>query len=619
MANSTVHRALRVLQRRGAAEVGRRAVRHFQRQWENRRFVRATAPSPEELARERKTVFSRPLCFSIIVPLYNTSREMLEEMTASVQAQSYADWELCLADGSDDSHGYVGEFCRQLAASEPRVRYQKLERNGGISENTNACLHMARGDYFALLDHDDLLMPHALYEVRDAIEKTGADFLYSDEMIFRSPNRRRIIGIRMKPAFSPDTLRANNYICHLTCFSRELLERAGEFRREYDGSQDHDMILRLTGRAKGIAHISKVLYLWRSSPASTASDINSKTYAIQAGRGAVKAFLREQQGIDAEVESTEVFPTMYRVRYPIDGNPSVRVILDARRGKPEEPQLRRLQEKAGWTRCAWTVLVPAEDMPRGKTPPAGAGAGGQNEEPAIAAANTARMEPEPSLAAAVHWLCAGKTESRRALWARAAAESREEYLLFLSDLPAEASDGWIRELLSLAQQPHVGAVGPKILFTRGEVRQAGIVLGMGPQGLAGRLSFRGDGDAEDAFFGQLAVVEDVAAVADGLMISREKYEAAGGFDQEYRDALFEVDLCVRLLEKGYYNVYTPHARLWMGKARDVRFDVGREYASYPADAAIFRERNAAALRGGDPCYNPNLSLKYENWRIRADG
>jgi len=361
--NQTAKKTVRYLREMGLWATMKKAGRHFGRKRDERRFEEKMWPSEEERKRQKETVFSHPLRFSVVVPLYNTPADVLKEMIDSVCGQTYSDWELCLADGSDDAHGEVGDFCRQRAAAEPRIRYRKLERNGGISENTNACLDMAEGEYISLLDHDDLLMPNALYEVRNAIEKTGADFLYSDELIFRSPKVTRIIGIRVKPGFSPDTLLTNNYICHLTVFSRELLARAGGFRSEFDGSQDHDMILRLTHRAGGIAHISKVLYLWRSLPTSVASDINSKTYAINAGRSAVETFLREEKGINAEVESTEVFPTMYRIRYPMEGKPRVRVILDARKEKAGwEKKVRDLQKSAGWEDCRWTVTANPESL-----------------------------------------------------------------------------------------------------------------------------------------------------------------------------------------------------------------------------------------------------------------
>ena len=591
MANvkKTAEKAVRYLMEKGIRETARRTALHFGRKRAEKSFVRKMQLSPEELERQRAAVFSRPLRFSVVVPLYNTPEDLLKETIDSVCQQTYDGWELCLADGSDEAHSGVGKYCLERAEAESRILYRKLEKNGGISENTNACLEMATGDYIALFDHDDLLMPNALYEMRSAIEKTNADFLYSDEMIFRSPRRDKPAGIRMKPGFSPDSLRANNYICHLTVFSRELLEKTGGFRKAFDGSQDHDMILRLTDRAERIAHISKVLYLWRSIPGSTASDIRSKTYAIDAGRSAVESFLRERRGISARVESTEVFPTMYRVFYPIGGEPGVRVIVDARRelGSIEE-KIKALKASAGWEKCSWTVL---EGSGEGPSPRNGTG----------------RPEYES--------IVLPPQESRRAAWNLAGGRGEEEYLLFVDGIPEAKESGWLKELLSHAQLEHTGAVGPKIHFARGDVRHAGVVIGMGPEGVAGRAYYMADADSA-GYFGQMAVVENVAAVTDCLMVSREKWKEAGGFSDKYGDALFDVDFCLRLLEKGYYNVFTPHACLKLGKAKDTSFDVGKEYAGYAKDAAAFRSRNDAWLKAGDPCFNPNLSLKYEDWRIR---
>ena len=586
MANlgKTAQKSLKYLVRTGPRETARRAALHFGRKRAERHFVARMTPAPEELALQRKTEFKKEILFSVAVPLYNTPEDLLREMIDSVIAQSFENWELCLADGSDAEHAVVGEICRELAAREPRIRYLKLTENRGISENTNAALEMARGDYIALLDHDDLLMPNALYEVRAAVDKTGADFLYSDELIFQSPRIDRVIGIRFKPSFSPDSLLTNNYICHLAVFSRELLEKAGRFDRRFDGSQDHDLVLRLTHRARGIAHIAKVLYLWRSIPSSVASDIYSKSYAIEAGRSAVERFLREEKKTEASVESTDVFPTMYRVRYLFEEEPTVRVILDARKEKPDwRNRLDALRCSAGLKECAWTVIGAENgDGFTGLLPRAG--------------------------------------ERRSEIWARAAAESAEEYLLFADGVPGAASDGWLREMLGHARQDHVGAVGPKICFQNGFVRHAGVLIGTGPEALAGRAYFMEDED-NVGYFGQLAVVENVSAVTDCLLISRRKYEEAGGFSPAYGDSLFDVDLCLRLLEKGYYNVFTPHAAMKMGRTGDAPVDVGRETGDYARDAETFRKRNAKILRGVDPCFNANLDPGHMDWRIRdvSDG
>ena len=285
-------------------EIAKRKVRKYLR-----RLNREPRPAGTEASGKDAGVK-----FSILVPLYNTPEAFLREMIGSVRGQTYANWELCLADGSDAAHAYVGETCRRLAEEDPRIRYRKLEKNGGISENTNACIAMATGDYIALFDHDDLLHAAALEENVRAIRETGADFLYSDEMVFESPDRGKILATHFKPDFSPESLLTNNYICHLSVFKTSLLQEVGGFRKEYDGSQDIDLILRLTGRAEKVVHIPKVLYFWRSHPTSVAADVTTKPYAVEAGRRAIRDFLAASRGIEAVVESTEAFPTLYHVR-----------------------------------------------------------------------------------------------------------------------------------------------------------------------------------------------------------------------------------------------------------------------------------------------------------------
>ena len=571
----TVRRGWEYFRERGLREAARRTVLHFERKISERRYVRRMMPTEEELAAQRKDCAAWAPRFSVIVPLYNTPMDVLREMIDSVRRQSCENWELCLADGSGEDHPEVGAYCRKLAQEDPRIRYRRLDKNMGISGNTNAALEMAEGDYIALFDHDDLLMPCALYEMARAIREQAADFLYSDEMIFESPRITRVVGIRFKPDYTPEDLWTNNYICHLTVFRRSLLEKAGLFRSAYDGSQDHDLVLRLTEAAEKIVHVPKVLYLWRSLPGSVASDIHMKEYAIDAGRRAVEDFLHGRGETEVRVESTEVFPTMYRIREPIRGNPSVRILLTAdREGAAAEEKLRRLKAGTSWKNAVWE-LIPGD-----------------------------RSQGQPS---------GGKSLSR--LLAEAAARAGEDYLLFLDGIPEALTPDWVQEMLMLAQREQIGAVGAKMLFEgRKDLRHAGVILGLGEAGIAGRPYFDRYDDRV-GFFGQLAVVRNVSAVTDCWMIRREKFEAAGGFDPAYGDSLFEVDLCLKLLEKGYRNLWTPGAALRGGSAKVYRMDVGMDRASFGADSRIFREKWKDFLAKGDPCYNPNLSLKHEDWRI----
>ncbi len=276
----------------------------------NRRLSRKQRICQEEHS------FPKEHLISILVPLYNTPEKFLKEMIDSVLEQTYGNWQLCMADGSDESHGYVGDVCRSYMEKEPRILYRKLKENRGISENTNACMEMAEGEYLALFDHDDLLHPSALFEVMIAITRSDADFVYTDEASF-ARRETHLLSVHRKPDFCMENLRANNYICHFTVFKKALLDKSGLFRREYDGSQDFDLILRLCENAANIQHIPKVLYFWRAHSGSVAQDISSKEYAIDAGLRAVEAHLL-RQGIPASVEKIKEGMIIYRVRYEID-------------------------------------------------------------------------------------------------------------------------------------------------------------------------------------------------------------------------------------------------------------------------------------------------------------
>ena len=216
-------------------------------------------PDKDQRAAEESGEFAVKTVISILVPLYNTPEDFLKEMIDSVVTQTCKDWELCLADGSDNEHEYVGDICRKYAADDSRIIYRKLEKNEGISGNTNECYKMATGDYIGLFDHDDILHPSVIYKYREAIDE-GADYIYCDEATFVDGDINKMITVHFKPDFAIDNLRANNYICHFSVFKKELLNETELFRTEYDGSQDHDMILRLTGLAKKVVHVHGIYY-----------------------------------------------------------------------------------------------------------------------------------------------------------------------------------------------------------------------------------------------------------------------------------------------------------------------------------------------------------------------
>lgn len=254
-------------------------------------------------------------CISIVVPLYNTPQQFLVELLDSVQNQTYQNWELCLVDAGQDET--VGQTVQARAAADPRIRYQKLEKNDGIAGNTNQGFALATGEFIALLDHDDILHPCALWYVAQAIAEQGADFVYTDEVTFEGDIDHRTV-YHFKPDYMLDNLRSNNYICHLSVFSAKLLAAVGgDERAEFNGSQDYDLYLRLTEKAHKIVHIPHLLYYWRSSPTSVASNISAKTYCLEA---AVKALYAHYERVGVPVDAVTMIPGtpgFYKTDYTI--------------------------------------------------------------------------------------------------------------------------------------------------------------------------------------------------------------------------------------------------------------------------------------------------------------
>lgn len=285
----------------------------------------------EELEKQKMKNYSKDILISICVPVYNTDRVQFEEMLSSVLNQTYSNWELCIADGSSTGYGYISDTVK--SCGDKRILYKKLGTNKGIVSNSNEAVSMAKGKYIALLDHDDVLSPDALYCVREEIDR-GADYIYSDEASFsRSVNNPDII--HFKPDFSIFNLRGNNYICHLSVFKKSLFDKVGGFRLGYDGSQDHDLILRICEIATKIVHIPRVLYFWRVHKNSVAMDISAKPYCLTTGVKAVESHLK-RMNIDAQVTNAAANSAVYKVDYKLLVKPVVINSIDSINGVTSE-------------------------------------------------------------------------------------------------------------------------------------------------------------------------------------------------------------------------------------------------------------------------------------------
>lgn len=558
----------------------------------------ASFPTPEERERQRNTKFSRDICFSILVPLYNTPKRFLLEMLQSVLDQTYENWQLCLADGSDDNHCYVGEICREYASKDERVCYRKLEKNEGISGNTNECLKMAKGGYIGLFDHDDILHPAALYEYMLRICGEGADYLYCDETTFKGNKTiDHMLTLHFKPDYSIDNLRANNYICHFSVFDRELLEGMELFRSRFDGSQDHDMILRLTSKAKHVVHVPKLLYYWRSHKASVAADIGAKSYAIEAARNAVADHLRVNGFENFEIVSTKAFETIFRVKYEVQGNPKISIVI------PNKDHVEDL------SRCVDSVLKLSTY---------------DNYEIIIVENNSETKEIED------YYKTLEKYENIRIV--RYEGEfnyskinnfgvsfATGEYLVLLNNDTQVISINWLEELLMYAQRPDVGAAGAKLYYEDRSIQHAGIVIGLGAHRTAGHTHYK-EARTNLGYMGRLCYAQDVSAVTGAcLMVKRALYEELGGLDENFAIALNDVDFCLRLREKGYLNVWNPYCELYHFESISRGLDDGGEKARrYDEESARFREKWKEELAEGDPYYNPNFSLDRSDYALRIN-
>ncbi|MBE6633012.1 MAG: glycosyltransferase family 2 protein [Ruminococcaceae bacterium] len=542
--------------------------------------------SEERRAAESAVLFDRDVCFSILVPLYNTPIDFLNEMIGSVVGQTYGGWELCLADGSDQAHSQVGEECMRWAQRDPRIKYRKLEKNMGISENTNACIDMATGNYIALFDHDDILHPSALYEMMRAICEQDADYLYTDEATFESPDIRKIITFHYKPDFAADNLRANNYICHFSAFSREVLERTGRFRSEYDGSQDHDMILRLTENAKRIVHIRKLLYFWRSHPMSVAMDINSKTYAIEAGKRAVKESLR-RAGYEVEVESSRAFPTIYRLRYQIKSKDLVSIIIPTKNHvKTLKKCINSILERTAYPN--YEILIVDN---------------GSTERSVTEYYESIENHPNIRI---LHY---DQPFNYSAINNYAAAEAKGEYLILLNNDIQIITRRWIEEMLMYVQREDVGAAGAMLYYPDNTIQHAGIIMKLGAHRIAGHAFHQWPRNTV-GYMGRACYAQNLSAVtAACMMVKASVYRELGGLDESFPVSFNDVDFCLRIRESGRLIVWTPYAEAYHHESKTRgKDDTAENVKRFESDCERFRNRWAKVLEAGDPYYNPNFSL-----------
>ncbi|MBR2765699.1 MAG: glycosyltransferase family 2 protein [Blautia sp.] len=554
-------------------------------------WFEATRPDAECLARQRSRRWSSdPVTFSLAVPAWHTDPVFLEQMIDSVLAQTYPFWELCIVNASpEDEH--MRQILSRYPAADKRIRIKELRQNLGISGNTNAAFDMCTGDWIGLLDHDDLLSPQTLYLAADLLAREpDTELIYTDEdKVTEDPEAH--FQPHFKPDFNLDLLRSNNYICHFLLLRRTLLDRIGGMDTAFDGAQDYDLIFRACESAHAIRHIPEILYHWRTHSQSTADNPVSKMYAFEAGRRAIQAHL-SRCGCVGEVTQTKDYG-FYRVRYPVQGEPLVSVIIPNK----DHPELLRacldsIRNMTTWQR--YEILI-VENNSEG--------------EEIFSFYKEAEKDPH------VRILTYQGSFNYSKINNEAAKQARGEYLLFLNNDVTVITPDWMEEMLGVCQRPEVGAVGARLHYPDGTIQHAGIVIGMG--GIAGSLFV--DMPAErSGYLHKASIMQDLSAVtAACMMVPAQAFAQAGGFTPDLAVAFNDVDLCLKLGRLGLLVVYDPFVRMWHAESRTRGpEDTPEKVRRFQSEIEYMRVHWIDLLKNGDPCYNKNLSLTKWNYSIR---
>lgn len=548
-------------------------------------------PSEQELERQRKKVWTDPVKISVIVPAFRTPELFLCQMIDSLLAQTYSYWELCIANASPEDQ-IMAEVLKKYTDMDQRIKVKDLEKNAGISENTNEALAMAAGEYVGLLDHDDLLAPNALYEVAQAVgQDPKIDVLYTDEDKV-SMDLGEHFQPNLKSDFNLDLLRSNNYICHFFVAKRSLIDQVGGFRPEYNGAQDYDFIFRCTDQAEKICHIPEILYHWRTHEASTADNPMSKMYAYEAGKRAIEEHLkRHGQTADVELKKTLGF---YRVTYPVQGEPLVSIIIP---NKDEKESLKLCLDsiKKKTTYVNYEILIVENN----------------STTPEIFAYYK-ELEQDKR----IHVITWDGPFNYSAINNFGVKHARGELLLFLNNDVEVLTERWLEELIANTQRPEVGITGVKLLYPDGTVQHAGTVIGMG--GVAGHMLVGLKEDRSGYLNKAVTQMNYSAVTAACMMMKRCVFESLGGFEEQLAVAFNDVDLCLRTVAEGHLVVYNPYVELrhYESKSRGAE-DSEEKIRRFQGEIEFMRTRWEKLLKQGDPYYNKNLSLSKWNYSLRT--
>ena len=550
----------------------------------------AYVPDQSILDKQKKKKFAYAPLISIVVPAYRTPEKFLRQLIGSLQAQTYSNWELCLANGSPEDQT-MEAVLEEYRSQDARVRWKDLGENLGIAQNTNEAFSMARGEFIGLLDHDDLLAPNALYEIVNALNShENADAVYTDEDKVTAELDEHFQP-HFKPDFSLDLLRSNNYICHFFVVRTALVEQVGGFRKEFDGAQDYDFIFRCVEQAREVVHVPEILYHWRTHKASTADNPASKMYAFEAGKEAIEAHL-ERVGVKGCVSHTPDLG-FYRVKYPVQGHPLVSIIIP---NKDEKETLENCLEsiKKNTLYDNYEIIIVENNSTTDEI-----------------FEYYKKLSKDPR----IHLICWKKEFNYSAINNFGVKNARGEYLLFLNNDVTVITPDWIGEMLGVCQRKEVGIVGAKLIYPDNTIQHAGCVVGIG--GIAGHMFVDMPAD-RTGYLHKASILQDMSAVtAACMMMKRSAFDKAGGFTEKLSVAFNDVDLCLKNRKAGYLVVYDPYVKLYHmeSKTRGAENDDAK-IRRFQSEIEYMRSNWIDILKNGDPYYNKNLSLTKWNYSLK---
>ena len=592
-----VEKGIRYWKSQGAAALAEKVVTKVKNVRQGppsyQKWIRHHLPDRNELEKQKKTSFGYRPKISFVVPLYKTPEKYLRRLTESFQEQTYSNWELCFSDGSG-AQSPLTELLKELTAKDNRIKYVSHEEPLQISENTNSAIEIATGDFIAFADHDDELTPNALFECVKAInEKPQTLVIYTDEDKM-SMDGHKFFQPHFKPDYNPDLLCTVNYICHLFVVSRKVIEKVGGLRSEFDGAQDYDFVLRCVEAVKDeeICHIPKILYHWRCHEDSTAENPESKLYAFEAGRRAVQAHY-ERTGIHAEVFEGE-YLGLYRTKFIRDHDPLISIIIP---NKDHIDDLKRcmesIEQKSTYKNYEYIIVE-------------------NNSTDPATFEYYKKLEAENPKVRMVYW---DGVFNYSAINNYGASFAKGEYLLLLNNDTEIINPDCLEELLGYCMRKDVGAVGARLYYEDDTIQHAGVVIGFG--GIAGHC-FVQQKRGTTGYCHRIICAQDYSAVtAACMMVKKSAFDAVGGLSEELAVAFNDIDFCMKLRKAGYLIVYNPYAELYHyeSKSRGLE-DTPEKVARFNKEIATFEKKWPEILENGDPYYNPNLTLKSQDFSLK---